>query len=91
MRALPVVLLLTLCGCQSTYEGPRPVQSLVNRLFQSHCNWARPSKPGTQYIDYDHGGGWVELGTDGKTHPIPTPPEKAAEAANSTVTVCSPR
>jgi hypothetical protein len=38
-------------------------------------------KPGTQYIDYDHGGGWVELGTDGKTQPIPTPPEKVAQTA----------
>lgn len=73
MRALAFAFLLLalFCGCQSA-EAPRTATWLLNRMFATHCP-VRRVEPGAKWIDYDHGGGWVELGTDGKTHPIPDP------------------
>jgi hypothetical protein len=84
-------LVALLCGCKSD-EGFgdrrfRPVDRLINELCSSHCP-ARMLKPGDQYFDYGHEeGGWYEFGTDGKSHPIPTPPGKPnnPRAANQQV------
>ena len=82
-RALPLFMLL-LCGCQSDYRyapRPRPFDRLINSMLSSHCP-AREIAPGSKWYDYDDGGGWVELGTDGKTHPISTPPGKSDDPRN---------
>jgi hypothetical protein len=65
-------------GCQS--DRPRPIQYLLGSILQTHCSEAHALIPGTKYIDYDHGGGWVQVGTDGQVRPIPNPQEAVPEA-----------
>jgi hypothetical protein len=87
-RIFILLLMLSACGCQSDggafYAPPRirPLEWLGNQLFSTHC-MAREVPPGSKYIDYDHGGGWVELGADGKTHPIPAPQSEIAGKAGA--------
>jgi hypothetical protein len=72
-RSLIVLAALSTCGCRS--EPINPVVWIANRLTQTRCV-ARKIPPGSKWIDYDTGGGWVQLGEDGKVRPIPPPGEQ---------------
>ncbi len=69
-RILCCLLLISMGGCQS--DRPRPLNDLVASMFQSRCP-IRPIPPGTTYFDYDHGGGWFQVGVDGGVRPVPNP------------------
>jgi hypothetical protein len=73
-RNLFALFVISTCGCQS--EPMNPVVWIANRLTQTHCV-ARRIPAGSKWIDYDHDGGWVQLGDDGKVRPIPPPDETA--------------
>ncbi len=79
------VVLLTLCGCQTTqhpFLNSHPVRpfhkvihdsyhTVVNSLTYSRCQVVRKLPPGTRWRESD--GHWVELGADGNTHLVPGP------------------
>ncbi len=67
MRVLAALLLLVHCGCTSTYHGPRPVQTLVNTLTQTHCE-ARSLKSIGAWQGAD--GKWFYRDGDGKIQPV---------------------
>ncbi len=75
-RGFLSLLFITMSGCNSGSGDVQPagrvgpIQEDINRLTQTDCR-ARQIPPGSTWIDYDHGGGRVQLGVDGKVHPIP--------------------
>jgi hypothetical protein len=71
-RGLFALVVFLTCGCQA--EPVNPVVWIANRLTQTNCV-ARKIPPGSKWIDYDNGSGWVQLGEDGKIRPIPPPDE----------------
>jgi hypothetical protein len=72
-RNILALVVLSTCGCQ--FKPINPVEWIANRLTQTNCV-ARKIPPGSKWIDYDNSGGWVQLGEDGKVHPIPPSDEK---------------
>ena len=85
-RRVPLLLLLiVMSGCGSRSGDVRwtglgsPVQWVVNRLTGTDCR-ARQIPPGSTYFDYDNGGGWVQMGDDGKVHPISAPLRSVSSA-----------
>ena len=77
-RGFLMLLPLAMSGCASRSGDDRPgivvgaVQSILNRVLATDCR-AREIPPGSTWIDYDHGGGWVQMGDDGKVHPTSAP------------------
>ena len=69
--ALLIAFSASACGCQSPPNNP--LVWIANRLTQTNCV-ARKRPPGSTWVDQDHGGGWVQLGEEGKVRPIPAPP-----------------
>ena len=82
LRILCYLLLISMGGCQS--DRPGPLTNLVTSMFQSHCPPVRPIQPGTTYFDYDHGGGWVQVGADGRVRPNPNPQNDVTQDPSAT-------
>jgi hypothetical protein len=74
-RVFLSLLLITTSGCARSGETQPagrlgPIHGIIDRLTATDCR-ARQIAPGSTWIDYDHGGGRVQLGEDGKVHRIP--------------------
>ena len=79
-HSLLALVVLPAFGCQS--EPVNPVIWVVNSLTNTNCV-ARQIPPGSKWVDYDNGGGWVQLGEDGKVRPIPPAGDKVTSRSDT--------
>ena len=77
MKRRRILALAVLLRCECRSEA-------INRWTQTQCSARKaPLAPGSKWIDYDHGGGWVQVGDDGKAHPISDPGGRVSPSLES--------
>lgn len=55
-------------------DSPQLLAHFYGNLIGPTCA-VRQLQPGAKCVDYEHGGGWVQVESDGKVRPIPAPQE----------------